>query len=74
MDSFTLEDRTKLITVVVNLGNLQSSFENLSETLAKDHKEIEVRVRALENFRYWLLGMGVLGGTLVHLLLDKFKP
>lgn len=77
---FTSEDRENLIELRVDLRNLQASFSDFKLSLKEDNKAskeevkyLEGRIRTLENFRYWILGMGILGGTIVHFFLDKIK-
>jgi hypothetical protein len=62
-DHFTPADRREIIETGVNLKNLREDFADLKKAIdnrqAKDDADderIDERIRALENFRWWILG------------------
>jgi hypothetical protein len=59
-------DRDLLVEIVVTLNRLVDDRE-------QDYKSLEPRVRALENFRWWILGvagtLSFLGGIVGHIFL-----
>jgi hypothetical protein len=59
-------ERDLLVEIVVTLNRLVEDTE-------KNRDQLEPRVRALENFRWWILGaaatMSMLGGIVGHILL-----
>lgn len=74
-DHFTQNDRRELITTGVKLENLTNAVARLESTIASNALEIgrrldafDMRVRALENFRYWMLGAAGAGGALAGYL------
>lgn len=78
-DHFTPADRRELITTGVNLTNLARDFSELKRSLeAKQHDDevdderIDERIRALENFRWWILGASAGCGGLFGLIGSKF--
>lgn len=75
--TFTNQDRRTLITVEVELGQLQNDFKRLRETLEEasppsksDFVKLEERMRSLENFKWWIMGIAALSGSIAHLLLS----
>ena len=62
-DHFTPEDRKLLTRLETQFDNLKDQISRLENTITdagkvskEDFKEMEGRVRELENFRWWLLG------------------
>jgi hypothetical protein len=80
-DHFTPNDRRELITTGVKLENLAAAFTKLEGTISNGQAELgrrmdrfDERVRALENFRYWMLGGAAVGGALAGYLGRFFHP
>lgn len=78
-DHFTSTDRERLITTSVDLRNLAREFGELKRSIDSrerdseaDDKAIDERIRALENFRWWILGASAGCGALFGLLGSKF--
>ena len=78
-DHFTPADRREIIETGVNLKNLVNQFEELKKTLStreteakEDSERMDERVRALENFRWWILGASAGCGALFGLLGSRF--
>lgn len=80
-DHFTPADRRELITTGVNLTNLAREFGELKTAITSrenanklEDDRVDERIRALENFRWWILGasagcgalFGLIGSRLFH--------
>ena len=73
--TFTNEDRKLLITMSVELRQVQKQLEELTDIKPPsraDFAALSADVRALQNFRYWLLGgtavCGILFGVIAELV------
>ena len=80
-DHFTPEDRKLLTRLETQFDNLKDQISRLENTITdagkvskEDFKEMEGRVRELENFRWWLGGATVLIGVAVHFILEYWGP
>lgn len=81
-DHFTPADRRELIETGVNLKNLVGDFADLKKSLEDSRKKTDAdddamdkRVRALENFRWWIVGAAAgSGGFFGFLGSHFFKP
>lgn len=80
-DHFTVGDRQTLTECTINLKNLQQSFDRLEKTIResnspsqKDFRELEGRVRSIENFRWWIMGAALAGGAASHFLSKLLVP
>lgn len=78
--TFTIEDRINLMGLIHVVKELKDDLKEIKDSFKEDPaashsdlKELESRVRQLENFRWWILGMGIIGGLFVHIFLDKVK-
>lgn len=67
--AFTTHDREKLVEVATTLGfvnttlvEIKTSMREGAQESRSDHKELEGRVRALENFRWWIVGAAAASG------------
>jgi len=74
-DSFTPEDRKALTEIAVHMNYVRESIETMkTESNAVDTKfelrneKLEGRIRALENFRWWILGAAIASGSTAGLI------
>ena len=69
---FPQTDHDLLIKISVQLERLMKDVEGVRTTVSENQ---EARLRALENFRWWILGassaLSFLGGALAHFLLGR---
>lgn len=61
--TFTTHDRERLVEVATTLGFVNTTLAEIKTNMATaaqnartDQKELEARVRTLENFRWWIVG------------------
>src|SRR5689334_2293806 len=81
VDHFTPNDRRELIETGVNLKNLAAVVTRLETSISTNSTELgrrmdkfDERVRALENFRYYMLGAAAGAGALAGYLGRLFHP
>ena len=71
-DLFPSTDHDLLIKISVQLERLMGDVKEVSETVSQNQ---ESRLRALENFRWWILGacsaLSFLGGAVAHFVFAK---
>lgn len=78
-DSFTPEDRKALTQIAVHMDYVRESIEAMKTDSATAntknelrHEKLEGRIRALENFRWWILGAAVASGATAGLVVRLF--
>lgn len=79
--TFTTHDRERLVEVATTLGFVNSTLVEIKGAMAtaannnrSDQKDLEARIRALENFRWWIVGgsaAAAVGGELLFKVLGK---
>lgn len=72
-DNFTTGDRRELIKQSLILEQLVTSLNEMKMTHNKISENVETRVRALENFRWFLLGMSSLVSVIMTLAMKLLK-
>lgn len=76
--TFTNEDRRVLTKVDTELRYLKEDidqlgrdFRSLSSPTKADFSKLEGKVEALENFRWYLMGIAIGAATLIHFIFGK---
>jgi hypothetical protein len=79
--TFTTHDRERLVEVATTVGFVNSTLARLEAAMTTastntrgDIKELEGRIRTLENFRWWILGgagLASIGGEVLMKYLLK---
>lgn len=71
-DDLTSSDHDLLIEIKIKLERLLSDVEGVRKNVNENQ---ESRIRALENFRWWILGassaISFLGGAIAHFVLGR---
>ena len=69
-----MEVATTLGFVNTTLADIKQSMLTTAQNARADQKELEARVRALENFRWWILGgsaLAAVAGEMLFKVLGK---
>lgn len=69
-DCFQKEDRDELKKHGWQLSNITDSLNEMKATAKENTQDLEGRVRALENFKWIVWGMGTLAGVLLGWVLQ----
>lgn len=59
--------------VMLALGRIEAKVDSVFPTMARqraDHEELEQRVRSLENWRWYVVGIALAGATAAGLILE----
>ncbi len=67
IDTFTAEDRKVLTTLTVDISYIKAAIGELK------NNGLEVRVRQLENFRWYMLGCAASSGIIGPVVLRALK-
>lgn len=70
-DHFGPEDRRQLIEMNVHLRHLADAVSKMELSTASSYMKLEERVRTLENFRYWTIGVAAVLGALIEFVTHR---
>ncbi len=80
-DHFMPSDRRELIETGVKLAGLKEDFAELKQMIqqgtdrsALTMRELDTRIRALENFRWWIAGAAAASGLAAGFVSRFFHP
>lgn len=67
-----ISDLKGLITA--GTASAKQDFSSFSASIKVELTALELRIRALENFRWWIVGAAALMATIAHFILEYWGP